>query len=126
MINIKKSMKDLSQETFEFLTLIPKGKVVTYGQIAAYLGNKALSRVVGNILHNNPSEELFPCYKVVNSQGKLAPNFVFGGVGEQKARLERDGIEVVNNKVDLKKYQWKEAVLDGRKDNEIQTTSEGK
>ena len=45
--------------------------------------------------------------KVVNSQGKLAPKFVFGGADEQKERLERDGIKVVNNKVDLKIYQWK-------------------
>lgn len=103
----KKSLEKLEEETFEFLTKIPKGKVVTYGQIAEYLGNKGLARVVGNILHNNPSEELFPCYKVVNSQGKLAPNFVFGGVDEQRIRLEKDGIEVIKNKVDLKKYQWK-------------------
>lgn len=108
MIVIKKSLKELADETYEFLTLIPKGKVVTYGQIAEYLGNKGLARVVGHILHNNPSEELFPCYKVVNSQGKLAPSFVFGGINEQKVRLEKDGIEVVNNKVDLKKYQWRE------------------
>ena len=106
----KKSLEILEQETFDFLTLIPKGKVVTYGQIAEYLGNKGLARVVGNILHNNPSEELFPCYKVVNSQGKLAPNFVFGGVDEQKKRLEKDGIKVIKNKVDLKIYQWKRTI----------------
>ena len=104
---MKKSLQELEEENFEFLTLIPKGKVVTYGQIAEYLGNKGLARVVGNILHNNPSEELFPCYKVVNGQGKLAPSFVFGGINEQKARLEKDGIKVEKNKVDLKKYQWK-------------------
>lgn len=102
----KKNLEMLEKETFGFLTLIPKGKVVTYGQIAEYLGNKGLARVVGNILHNNPSEELFPCYKVVNSQGKLAPNFVFGGLNEQKNRLEKDGIKVINNKVDLKIFQW--------------------
>lgn len=103
----KKSLETLEQETFDFLTLIPKGKVVTYGQIAEYLGNKGLARVVGNILHNNPSEDLFPCYKVVNSQGRLAPNFAFGGTDEQKRRLEKDGIKVIKNKVDLKTYQWK-------------------
>lgn len=100
--------KELANETYEYLTRIPKGKVVTYGQIAEHLGNKGLARVVGHILHNNPSEELFPCYKVVNSEGKLAPSFVFGGIGEQRARLERDGIEVVDNKVDLERYRWRE------------------
>ena len=104
----KKNLEQLEQETYEFLTLIPKGKVVTYGQIAENLGNKGLARVVGNILHNNPSEELFPCYKVVNSQGKLAPTFAFGGTDEQKRRLEKDGIKVLKGKVDLKTYQWRQ------------------
>ena len=49
-------------KVYEFLLTIPKGKVVTYGQIAEYLGNKKLARVVGNILHNNPNEEKYPQY----------------------------------------------------------------
>lgn len=93
----KKNLQQLEQETYDFLTLIPKGKVVTYGQIAEYLGNKGLARVVWHILHNNPSEDLFPCYKVVNSQGRLAPKFVFGGLEEQKQRLEKDGINMKLN-----------------------------
>ena len=108
MSNIKRSLKELADETYEYLTRIPKGKVVTYGQIAEHLENRGLARVVGHILHNNPSEELFPCYKVVNSVGKLAPSFVFGGLDEQKKRLEREGIEVIGDKVDLEKYRWRE------------------
>ena len=84
---------------------IPKGKVVTYGQIAEYLGNKNLARVVGNILHNNPDEDTFPCYKVVDSKGNLSKNFAFGGIEKQKEKLEKDGITVMNNKVDLDKYK---------------------
>ena len=89
------------------MTTIPKGKVVTYKQVAEYLGNAGLSRVVGNILHKNPDENKYPCYKVLNSQGKLSEAFVFGGKNKQKEKLERDGIKVENNRVDLKKYQWK-------------------
>ena len=59
----------MRDKVYEFLKIIPQGKVVTYGQIAEYLGNKNLARVVGNILHNNPNEEKYPCYKVVNSKG---------------------------------------------------------
>ena len=52
--------------------------------------------------------ERFPCFKVVNHQGKLAKNFGFGGVEAQKLRLERDGVEVSDDyMVDLDKYQWK-------------------
>ena len=101
-------MTDLSQKVYEYLLTIPKGKVVTYGQIALHLGNIRLSRVVGNILHNNPDEHKYPCYKVVNAQGKLTKNFVFGGIEEQRDKLLSDGVEVVGDTVDLSKYQWNE------------------
>jgi O-6-methylguanine DNA methyltransferase len=89
---------------YSYLLTIPKGKVVSYGQIAEHFGNKKLARVVGNILHNNPSEEKYPCYKVVNSKGQLSANFAFGGIEKQKEKLEADGVEVVDYRVDLKKY----------------------
>ena len=94
----------MKQKVYDFLCTVPKGKVVTYGQIAAYLGNKHLSRAVGNILHANPDPDKYPCYKVVSAQGKLSPRFAFGGIEAQKHRLQADGIEVNNNTVDLEKY----------------------
>ncbi len=97
----------VKEKVYEFLQTIPKGKVVTYKQIAQYLGNKNLSRVVGNILHNNPNESKYPCYKVVNSKGKLSESFAFGGIEKQKEKLEKDGIEVNNYTVDLDKYQYR-------------------
>lgn len=94
----------MKEKVYTYLQTIPEGKVVTYGQIAEYLGNKKLARVVGNILHNNPSEEKYPCYKVVNGKGQLSINFAFGGIEKQKEKLESEGIEVANYKVDLEKY----------------------
>ena len=94
------------QAVYEYLATIPKGKVVTYGQIAKFLGDSNLARTVGNILHENPDGDKYPCYKVVNAQGKLAENYAFGGIEKQKIRLEADGIVINNNKVDLKRYQW--------------------
>lgn len=103
-----KEMEDgLTQKVYEYLTVIPQGKVVTYGQIAEYLGNKGLARVVGNILHKNPDGDKYPCYKVLNSKGELAEAFAFGGKNVQRERLKKEGIEVVNDKVDLEVYQWK-------------------
>lgn len=95
----------MKEKVYKYLTKIPKGKVVTYGQIAEYLGNKKLARVVGNILHNNPDENKYPCYKVVDGKGNLSKHFAFGGIEKQKERLERDGIVVNNYKVDLDKYK---------------------
>lgn len=98
----------LSQKVYDYLITIPKGKVVTYKQIGEFLGNKGLARAIGNILHKNPDGDKYPCYKVLNSKGELAEAFVFGGKDIQRKRLEKDGIKVVNNKVDLKIYQWKQ------------------
>ncbi len=95
----------MKEKVYEFLKTIPKGKVVTYGQIAEYLGNKKLARVVGNILHNNPDEYKYPCYKVVDSKGNLSRHFAFGGIEKQKEKLEREGIVVRDYKVDLDKYR---------------------
>lgn len=96
----------MKQKVYDFLLTIPKGKVVTYGQIAAYLGNKHLARAVGNILHKNPHPELYPCYKVVNAKGRLAAHFGWGGMEKQKELLQADGIEVADGAVDLCKYKW--------------------
>lgn len=92
------------QSVYDYLTTIPKGKVVTYGAIAEYLGNKNLARTVGNILHANPDGDKYPCYKVVNSKGMLSEQYAFGGIDVQRKRLEADGIVVEDNKVNLKTY----------------------
>ncbi len=97
---------DLAHGVYEFLQTIPTGYVVTYKQVAEYLGNPKLARVVGNILHRNPDGDHIPCYKVVNSQGALSGRFAFGGPDEQQRRLEADGIEVIHGKIDLQKYQY--------------------
>lgn len=94
----------MMNKVYDYLTTIPKGKVVTYGQIAEHLGNKRLARAVGNALHKNPDGDKYPCYKVVNSKGQLSPAYAFGGIEAQKRRLEADGIEVTDYAVDLKKY----------------------
>ncbi len=92
---------------YEYLASIPKGKVVTYGQIGELLGNRRLARAVGNALHKNPDGDKIPCYRVVNGKGKLSAGYAFGGIDEQKRRLEADGIEVTDYAVDLEKYLYK-------------------
>ena len=87
---------------------IPPGRVATYGQIARLAGNPKAARGVGNALHNNPSPEYIPCFRVVNAGGQLAGHFGFGGAAAQRALLEEDGVCVVNDRVDLKVYQWRD------------------
>ena len=95
----------MTSKVYEFLKSIPEGKVTTYGQIAAHLGNKHLARVVGNILHNNPDPEHIPCHRVVNSKGELSKAYAFGGLDAQRKRLEQEGIRFEpDGTVDLTKY----------------------
>lgn len=99
-------MSEFSKTIYHILTTIPKGKVVTYGQLAKMANNPKATRAVGNILHNNPDPYNVPCFKVVNSKGKLAKHFGLG-IEKQKQFLENDGIVVNNYQVDLNKYQWR-------------------
>ena len=95
----------MKKKVYEFLKTIPRGKVVTYGQIAQHLGNKNLSRVVGNILHNNPDPSNYPCHRVVDSKGHVALHFAFGGGAMQRLLLEQEGITFEpDGSIDLKKY----------------------
>ncbi len=97
-------MKIDKQELYHLLTRIPRGRVTTYGGLAEMLGDKRLARSVGNLLNKNPDGDLYPCYRVVNSHGRLSRAYAFGGIEAQRRRLEADGITVENYKVDLKKY----------------------
>lgn len=87
---------------------IPRGKVATYGMIAAMTGNPRRSRVVGFALHVNPRPGIVPCHRVVNRFGGMAPAFAFGGAEVQREMLEREGVEFdENGNVDLEKYLWR-------------------
>lgn len=86
---------------------IPYGKVATYGQIATICGNPHCARAVGNALHINPRPDEVPCYRVVNSQGRLAEHFGLGGLAVQQQRLESEGVVVTDGAVDLRVYQWR-------------------
>lgn len=93
-----------TKRIYEAVKRISKGKVATYGQVAEMAGDKKMARAVGNALHKNPDPEHIPCFRVVNAKGELAGAFAFGGEGAQAKRLEEDGVEVIDGKVDLSKY----------------------
>ncbi len=69
-------MKQMSEHVFEriyeVVKRIPKGKVATYGQVAAMAGNPRWARVVGYALHVNPDPEHIPCFRVVNRFGEVS------------------------------------------------------
>ena len=96
------------KEVYESVKRIPRGKVATYGLIAALIGKPRAARQVGWALHVNPEPGVIPCHRVVNKSGGLASAFAFGGQEVQKSLLEAEGVEVgEDNTVDLEKYLWK-------------------
>ena len=96
------------EDVYRYLQKIPRGKVTTYGSVAAALGSPGAARAVGQILHRNPDGDLYPCYKVVSADGRLSDAYAFGGMDAQRRRLEADGIKISGGRVDLKRYLFTE------------------
>lgn len=91
------------EEVYKIVKKIPKGRVMTYGQVAKEAGIRDV-RKVGWALHANKSSEV-PCHRVVNKEGRLAKNFAFDGEVEQQRRLESEGIKFTKDLyVDFAKY----------------------
>lgn len=96
-----------ARDVYEAVMSVPRGSVVTYAQVALMSGHRGAARAVGNALHVNPFYGLVPCHRVVNSSGRLAKSFGFGGSEMQRSMLEKEGVTVTDGAVDLDKYQWR-------------------
>ena len=104
-------------KVYQIVRGVPKGKVTTYGEIArmihlrgekfSHLGGGNLPRQVGWVLHQNRDSEV-PCHRVVDRNGRLAPNFAFDGAVEQKRRLLLEKTKFRDRMhVDLAKSLWR-------------------
>ena len=98
-------MNELYERIYAAVMTIPRGRVATYAQVAAMVGNPRLCRVVGNALHINPYFGEVPCHRVVNAQGRLSGEFAFGGADIQANMLRAEGVDVIDGRVDLSKYR---------------------
>lgn len=85
------------ETVYEIVKQIPRGKVMSYGQIACAAGFPRKAREVGWALHVNPDPEHIPCHRVVNREGRVSPAFVFGGENMQVALLKSEGVEFDEN-----------------------------
>lgn len=94
----------LKERIYAAVRLIPRGKVASYSQIAALCGNRNLRRYVGNALHDNPSNSLTPCHRVVNAKGVCSGSFAFGGSTVQQEKLQAEGVRFVLGHVDMARF----------------------
>ncbi len=96
-----------SESVIALIQQIPKGKVATYGQIAALAGSPRAARQVVRILHSSSKKHNLPWHRVINSEGKISLK-ENQGYEIQKAHLIAEKVKFsLSNQIDLKKYQWK-------------------
>ena len=89
-------------DVLNIVSQIPRGRVMTYGDIAALAGWPSHSRMVGRTLRYSPGAEKLPCHRVVNKEGRTAP-----GWSRQRPLLEEEGVCFkANGFVDMKRYLW--------------------
>jgi len=93
--------KSFNERCYDVLRKVPRGKVTTYKEIARKINSKAY-RAVGNAMNKNPYAPRVPCHRVVKSNGEVG-GFA-SGTKKKIKMLRKEGIEIKNNKIDLKKY----------------------
>ena len=94
--------EELVYEILSVVSEIPAGRVAAYGQIAALIGREKNARLVGKALSLAELYGDYPCHRVVNHAGRLAPGFL-----DQRRLLEKEGVAFKENGcVDMKRFQW--------------------
>ncbi|MCI8458186.1 MAG: MGMT family protein [Clostridia bacterium] len=106
MATIKTESDSFFAAVYACVRAIPRGKVASYGAVAAMAGKPRAARAVGWALHVNPDPDGIPCYRVVNRAGRLSSAFAFGGINVQRALLERDGVGFDANGNVRREYFW--------------------
>ncbi|MDD2960183.1 MAG: MGMT family protein [Lachnospiraceae bacterium] len=96
--------ENLIYEILSVVEEIPEGRVATYGQIARLIGRDKNARLVGKVLSIAQYYGSYPCHRVVNHAGRLAP-----GWAEQGELLQNEGVCFKSDgRVDLKQCQWED------------------
>jgi len=90
---------------YDLVKKIPRGRVMTYGQIAIVLGEGYTARTVGYVMHG--AEDGVPWQRVINSQGKCSTSKLSIPIDLQQSMLEQEGVVFSDKgKCDLNRFQW--------------------
>lgn len=100
------SRQQFNDAVLYILGQIPKGKVVTYGNIAKLAGYPSHSRHVGRVLKNLPKDSSLPWFRVINGQGRISFPEQSERYQLQKGLLESEGIVFISGKINLKQHAW--------------------
>ncbi|MDI6733997.1 MAG: MGMT family protein [Patescibacteria group bacterium] len=95
-------MSTFASKVYGVVRKIPRGRVLTYKQVANLVGNSKAGRAVGNALNRNPFSPEVPCHRVVRFNG-LVGGYASGAKNKIKV-LRKEGVEIKNNKIDLGRF----------------------
>ena len=95
---------DFQKSVFNNMKTIKYGKVLTYKELASKIGKPKAYRAVGNAMNKNPYAPKVPCHRVINADGNLG-GFASGLKNKIKL-LKGEGIEIKNDKINLKKFGY--------------------
>ena len=89
---------------------IPRGHVLTYGEVARLAGMSRAARRVSLAMRRAPKDLDLPWHRVVNAQGKISFPEDSTGYQRQKDRLQSEGVVILKGKIDLQRFGWKGVV----------------
>lgn len=105
MTEVKEVNDGFRQRVYAVVSQIPRGRVMTYGQIAALCGSPRAARIVGGVAHWGDPD--LPWQRVVKHDGRLAEGFP-GGLEGHKQALEAEGVPISTNyRVDVARLLWR-------------------
>jgi methylated-DNA-protein-cysteine methyltransferase-like protein len=96
---------------YRLVRRIPRGAVVSYGEIAAWLGRPGGARVVGHAMRACPSD--LPWHRVVNARGGISVRARASGMVTQRIRLEQEGVSFRAGRVVMARHRWRDGVPRG-------------
>ncbi|MFC1687214.1 MGMT family protein [Patescibacteria group bacterium] len=105
-------MPNFYQKVYDMVKKIPKGRVATYGQIAALIGSPRSARMVGWAMHAMDGGKLehIPWQRVINREGRISTTCLDHPAEEQSVLLQKDGVKVIKREnnfwIDLDKFLW--------------------
>lgn len=91
---------------YDVVLRIPRGRVATYGQVAALAGLPRHARQVGYALHALPESTKVPWHRVINAKGEVSARSTPGWDRLQLALLRRERVLGANGRVDLDRFRW--------------------
>ncbi|HEY9283392.1 MAG TPA: MGMT family protein [Pyrinomonadaceae bacterium] len=110
-----KELAGYQERVFEIVRRCPAGRVMTYGQLAGFLGEGYTPRTVGFVMHN--ADDSVPWHRVINSQGSCSTGRVLLPPDKQQKLLEAEGVEFnAKGRCDLARYRWTPEEFGGAED----------